>query len=46
MEIRRELGHGAFGVVFLAMWEGSPVALKRLTAFDLENFEAEVHVMM
>jgi len=50
LEFKRQIGRGAFGVVFLASWRNSPVAIKRmhqqhLTPHSLREFLSEAKMM-
>ncbi|KAL6071655.1 Tyrosine-protein kinase abl1 [Balamuthia mandrillaris] len=48
LEFQEEIGRGAFGVVWRAIWRDSEVAVKKLNGMDeheLDDFRAEVLVM-
>ncbi|KAL6071656.1 Serine/threonine-protein kinase svkA [Balamuthia mandrillaris] len=48
LEFQEEIGRGAFGVVWRAIWRDSEVAVKKLNGMDeheLEDFRAEALVM-
>lgn len=40
-EVKKQIGTGIGGKVFLALWEDSPVALKELDSNDLNDFVKE-----
>jgi len=45
MKIIGEIGGGRFGQVYLADWEGSKVAAKKLTSEDFAEFEKEAIIL-
>lgn len=43
--IERKIGSGNFGEVYLGKWEGSSVALKKLTIDQISEFERECEIL-
>eukprot|EP01118_Nematostelium_gracile_P010836 TRINITY_DN3790_c0_g1_i2.p1 TRINITY_DN3790_c0_g1~~TRINITY_DN3790_c0_g1_i2.p1 ORF type:complete len:477 (-),score=78.34 TRINITY_DN3790_c0_g1_i2:23-1453(-) len=45
IEIKKKLGQGKFGEVYLGLWEGTEVALKRVNQEHSKNFEKETKIL-
>ena len=45
IEIGKKLGEGSFGEVFLGVWEGTQVAMKKLAGGQIEEFKQEASIL-